>query len=633
MAKQRFTAPVKAGLTVSVLMMLVTGGYIFYNTNVLNDFVTSNEREEQRADYEKRFKEYEHNRQPVIESVYADVSIYPERRDIMLNGHYRVANTAEDPIETLYVSINPQVDLVRFDFPGAVLSEGDEELGFRIYRLDEVLRPGEQLRVDFEVAWTTPGFANNGHSVKIAPNGTFVNNLDLFPLFGYRDDFELQDNNDRRDHGLPPIQRLDKIDNVEARNRTGFGSSGRVDFEAVVSTSPDQIAMAPGYLQREWTEDGRRYFHYKMDAPIWNFYSFMSADYKVKKDKWEDVDIEVYYLHDYNVEDMIHSVKDSLEYFSENFSPYQYRQFRILEFPRYQGTFAQSFPNTIPFSEQIGFVADLRDEEHINYVYYVTAHELAHQWWAHQVLGADVQGSTMIVESLAQYSALMVMEKEYGRDHMKRFLEYELDRYLRDRGGELIEELPLYLVENQPYIHYRKGSVVLYALKDYIGEDTMNRALANFIDEYAFAGPPYPTTIELVNHIRDLAPSRYQATITDLLEKIILYDVKVADHQVVELEDGGYEVTVDVVARKFEANGEGEETEVPIDTWVDVGVLGAERPESRVPEILYLDRYRITDSNATFTMRVDEKPYSVGIDPLNKLIDRNPSDNVVEVDS
>ena len=94
---------------------------------------------------------------------------------------------------------------------------------------------------------------------------------------------------------------------------------------------------------------------------------------------------------------MIDSTKDSLEYFTKNFSPYQYRQFRIMEFPQFQGRFAQSFPNTIPFSESIGFTADLRDESRLDYAYYVTAHELAHQWWAHQVLGANVQGSTLII--------------------------------------------------------------------------------------------------------------------------------------------------------------------------------------------------------------------------------------------
>ena len=30
----------------------------------------------------------------------------------------------------------------------------------------------------------------------------------------------------------------------------------------------------------------------------------------------------------------------------------------------------------------------------------------------------------------------MVMEKLYGRDQIRRFLQFELDRYLRSRGGE-----------------------------------------------------------------------------------------------------------------------------------------------------------------------------------------------------
>src|SRR6185295_2018918 len=197
-----------------------------------------------------------------------------------------------------------------------------------------------------------------------------------------------------------------------------------------------------------------------------------SARWQVRRGEWHGLPIEVYYdaKHPYNVDRMIDATRKSLDYFTAHFSPYQYRQVRILEFPRY-ARFAQSFANTIPFSEAIGFVANLRDPDDIDYVFYVTAHEVAHQWWAHQVIGADVQGSTMIVESMAQYSALMVMEKQYGREHMRRFLKYELDQYLSGRGGELIEELPLMRVENQQYIHYRKGSLVFYALQEAIGEE------------------------------------------------------------------------------------------------------------------------------------------------------------------
>src|SRR3546814_2939363 len=92
---------------------------------------------------------------------------------------------------------------------------------------------------------------------------------------------------------------------------------------------------------------------------------------------------------------MIESAKKSLDYYTREFSPYQFRQLRILEFPGYS-TFAQAFAGTVPYSESIGFIADLRDEDDIDYVFYVTAHEVAHQWWAHQVVGANVQGATML---------------------------------------------------------------------------------------------------------------------------------------------------------------------------------------------------------------------------------------------
>lgn len=187
---------------------------------------------------------------------------------------------------------------------------------------------------------------------------------------GYSGAYELSDNNKRREQDLPPIERASSIDDKVAWMRNGLGNADRLNFETIVSTSSDQIALAPGYLQREWEQDGRRYSHYKMDTPIWNFFAFLSADYKIRKEEWQGINIEVYYKQDYNIDTMIESARDSLAYFSKHFSPFQYRQFRILEFPAYQGAFAQSFPNTVPFSEAIGFVADLRDKEEIDYVYY-----------------------------------------------------------------------------------------------------------------------------------------------------------------------------------------------------------------------------------------------------------------------
>tara|TARA_R110002072_G_scaffold104540_1_gene228984 strand:- start:952 stop:4515 length:3564 start_codon:yes stop_codon:yes gene_type:complete len=625
--RARMTRPVVISLWGFSTAFLMVGGFIYYNTNVLNRYLTNDDLETLQADYEKAYKRYEREPQPALQSVYVEVDIYPEERDVAAKGHYELVNRNSFPISQIHFTEALGVDLKSLDLPESEMTR-DEKLGYRIYTLASPMLPGDSIGVDFSVLWTTPGFANRGHPVQLASNGTFFNNTDLLPQIGYQSGAELQDNNKRREQDLPPVQRLPDLDDPEGRNSVGLMSNRRVDFEAVVSTSPDQIAIAPGYLQKEWEDNGRRYFHYKMDSPIWNFFSFLSGDYQLKTDKWNDVAIEVYYQHDYNVDTMIESTKDSLDYFSKNFSPYQYRQFRILEFPRFQGRFAQSFPNTIPFSESIGFTADLRDKTNIDYVYYVTAHELAHQWWAHQVLGADVQGSTMIVETLAQYSALMVMEQKYGAAQMQKFLSFELDSYLRGRGSEIIEELPLYRVENQAYIHYRKGSVVFYALKDLIGESAINDALATFLEQYAFKDAPYPTTRELLTLIRDRADPQYADTITDMFEKIVLFDVKVNDADVIELDDGGFEVSFDVSSIKFEADGEGFETEVAISDWVDIGVLGEKVGDAEVPEILHLEKVKLTSGASNYTLRVDQKPVSVGIDPLNKLVDRNPDDNI-----
>src|SRR5262249_28644135 len=158
-----------------------------------------------------------------------------------------------------------------------------------IYRLKQPLAPGETTPFDFSLEVENPGFTNGDSDTSLAGDGTFFNNREYFPNFGYSENRQLLDRNDRRKRKLPPVRRMAKVNDLFARRNTYIAQdSDWIHFEATVSTSPDQIAIAPGYLQREWTENGRRFFAYKMDAPILHFYSFLSADYQVKKDRWND---------------------------------------------------------------------------------------------------------------------------------------------------------------------------------------------------------------------------------------------------------------------------------------------------------------------------------------------------------
>jgi ABC-2 type transport system permease protein len=614
------------------------GSWIFYNTNVVNEYLPSDVVLDRQARYEQDYRKYKDLPQPRIADVYADVDIYPSERRIAIHGRYRLVNRTAAPIRDLHVALRPGSELRITSLAPAQLVVDDREVGYRIYRLQEPLQPGGAMDFRFEVTRAERGFTNTGMPPSAGGgdirsplnyNGTFINSNDFFPHFGYNQDAQILDRNERRKRGLGDVPRAAKLEDESARGSMGFADADWIDFETVVSTSADQIALAPGYLQREWTQGGRRYFHYKMDRPMLPFYCYLSARWQVRRGEWGGLPIEIFYdaKHPYNVDRMIDAARKSLDYFTAHFSPYQFRQVRILEFPRY-ARFAQSFANTIPFSEAIGFVADLRDPGDIDYVYYVTAHEVAHQWWAHQVIGADVQGSTMLVESLAQYSALMVMEKQYGREHMRRFLKYELDQYLSGRGGELIEELPLMRVENQQYIHYQKGSLVFYRLREEIGEDRLNAALASFIRDKAFQQPPYTTTLELLGYIRAQTPPEKQRLIDELFAQIVLYDTKVVAATSKRRTDGKFDVHIEFEAQKTQADGLGKETPLPLDDWMEVGVFARKAGEGEHTEQpLYLERRRIAQNKGAVDVVVEAEPFEVGVDPYNKLIDRNPDDN------
>lgn len=619
------------------LGFVLSGAWIYYNTNVINTYYVTDEIEARQAEYEKTYKKYAlmNHLEPLV--VDAKVDIYPADRRIESRGRIQLANVSDEPIDELFLSTHARLAVNELVVPGGERIEHAPDMGVHRYHFAQPVNPGESVDVTYELVWDHEGFENaNANATvgaynRVVYNGTFVNNTEILPSIGYNNGMELGDPNKRREQGLEPLVRLPKLNDPDWINRSQLGFSKRTDFRVEISTSDDQIAIAPGYLMGDVVAaNGRHTYTYEMDEPIWPFMSFMSADYEVARDQWQDVAIEVYYHadHTYNIEPMLRGTKKSLAYFSREFSPYQYRQFRIIEFPRY-ATFAQAFPNTIPFSEAIGFVADLRDEHSLDLVFYVTAHEAAHQWWGHQVAGAQMQGMTVIVETLAQYSALMVMEEEYGADKMRRFLRYELDRYLQSRGSEQIEELPLMLSENQPYIHYRKGSLVMYALQDLIGEDKVNLALRNFLARYAFGDGPFPTAENLVQEFRAVAGEEHQALITDLFQKITLYDFGVEDVAVTEVEDG-YEVSFSTRAAKFYADGEGREQEVPMQAWVDIAVFPEsteELEEYQLPKPLFIEKREVTGADE-IVIRVDEKPHRVGIDPYNKLIDRNPEDNL-----
>jgi len=630
--------PAIAIMTIATFGFLGLMAWIFYNTHIVNQYTTRDDIRAFFANYEKKYLYLQGQPIPRFTDIEIEIDLYPESHSFVVRGQQMMENKTDVEIKDLLVGFGFESKLDEIHIEGATLIESDTEFNVHQFEFDPPLMPGQRRQMTFTVSRTPQGFKHRNvipgllDGGGVFGNGTFLGSQAMAPYLGFNDQAILRDRNDRWREDLEPVRRAADLDD---QSQWGIGFRPDADwvaFKATVTTSADQIAIAPGYLVDESTEGDRRRFVYEMDAPMQNFYAVLSARYASRIENRNGVQLAVYFhpAHEWNVDRIIQSQKDSISYFGEIFSPYQYRQMRVLEFPAYE-RFAQSFPNTVPWSEAIGFIADISDPKDIDYVYYVGAHELAHQWWGHQVSAANVQGASAIIETLAQYSALMLMEREYGPHMMRRFLKYELDNYLSNRGGEAIEELPLYRVEDQGYIYYRKGSIVMYALKDYMGEDAVNAALRNFVNDAAYRTNPYPTSRELIKNLRaEASTDEQQELITDMFERITLWDLKLENATVKERDDGRFDVSIEVSASKFEASGSGEQTEIPLDMPIDIGIFSMNPDDVTEGEdhVLMLEKRRVKTGRMSFELVVDEKPKYVGIDPYSKLIDRNSDDNL-----
>jgi hypothetical protein len=640
---------------VFVVIAVGSGSWYFYNAHVLNEYLDSKARRDIQADYERQFKQYENLLQPKVTSVDATINIYPERRSFDGSVRMTLQNKTGQPIPQIHITdVKESITNLKFDRPFHLVSSAPHDI-YSIYALDQPLAPGETVTLTCNVGHQTRGFRDGNELPEFAYNGTFFDS-DYTPYIGYRTDEELDDPRRRREEHLPLLEEMaHRGDPVHSVNNIFPREADWITYHTVVSTTPDQIAIAPGYLQRDWQANGRHFYEYSMGSThILEFFSYISARYQTKKQAYHgpggDVSLEVYYdpAHPYDVDDMLASSRAGLDYYQRVFSPYQFSQYRIFEFPRYR-TFAQSFPNTIPYSEAIGFIERVLKPTDIDFAYFATAHELGHQWWAHQLIGADVEGSNMMAESLAEYSALQVMQQKYGRDLMHRFLRHELDGYLRGRAGEFRHEPPLALVQREPYVWYQKGGTILYTLADYIGEDKFNLALHNFLMQYRYANAnnqvdateksmntagasaldgPYPDTRMLVDAIRAQTPPELEYMVDDGFNRIVLYDNKAVSATSEKTPDGKYKVTLEVQARKVQADGNGAESPMPLADYIEIGVFSGKKDEEKP---LYLKKEKLTEEHQTFVITVNEQPTLAGIDPYNKLIDRNADDNMIDV--
>lgn len=614
--------PVAAGL---LMASTATGGWILYNTDAVNERRSTREVLDWRADYEKTYKPFAQWPRPTVSSVTTDVELYPEERRHRVSGRYQLVNETQTEIREVLVSINRGARGVELSLPGAKLTSRDERFGMYRFALDTPLAPKGRTELRFALEFSQPGFTDDEPDTSVVENGSFIRGPSHFPRLGYRSSYELVDPRERRKRGLPE---------GTLREDSELGEEPEVpewvDFEATVSTSADQVALASGKLERQWEQDGRRYFHFRSEARMTNVFAFASARYAVSTLRHGGVTIEVYSHpgHPHNVERMLRAAAATLDTMEKHFGPYPHEVLRIAEVPTYWGFGAFATPSLIFFTEDRGFLTDSTDPERLDLVSRRIAHEVAHQWWGHQLAPAIGEGASALVESLTKYSELLVMEEMYGREKVRDFLAFELDRYLSGRSREEVRELPLSRVQSQPYIYYGKGAIVMYALKDLLGEEPVDGALRELLRTKGGPGGD-ATTRDLLARLYAVAPGELHPLIAGWLEEITLYDLKLESAAVTPLPGGKYEVKMRIAAARSRADGGGNESPVELSENIPVGIFGANPDRAaEADHVLYLRPRALHSGINELSAIVDAQPAVVAVDPYITRVDRNRFDNL-----
>ncbi|WP_025144829.1 M1 family aminopeptidase [Pedobacter jeongneungensis] len=600
----------------ALLTWVSCGTFIYHQTNIIGKYQNKEAQLAWRLGYEKRYKSMAALPQPIIKSVKTIVDLYPGEGQYTVKGTYLLKNETTLPISKIWISVNPAVNSFSVDVAGGDKSEIDERYNQQFITLKTSLKPNEELKMNFSFEIIRSGFTTFDSENSIVKNGTYIELEKFVPQLGYSYNFESDDKQERKKAGL-----------AEIANKPDYGNTYElIDLETIISTEADQRVITVGELEKEWTASNRRYFKYKTAQPINFMFALSSAKYAFKKEKYGEIDLSIYYQpgQEYNLKSMFKGVKDAIDYGCKKFAKYPLKHLTIAEIPQYKGA-ATAYPGVVFSAENINFLGNYSQNGTIDQSYAIAAHETAHQWWANILAPVDGEGYAMLTESLAKYTENVLIEKTFGKMYLRKYLAYDNNLYFLNRNNSE-KELPLAKTLDQSYVHYQKGGLMMYAVKEMIGEQQFNAVLHQFIVEHENPKPKAKAA-DLVNALLNQASSEQKKFINDCFNDVVTYNLGIKLLRYTALKNGKYKIDVVVSADRF-SDGAKQKPDLELDL-ACFDELESDWDANTKPA--YFKKYHISQNKTKFSIVVDRKPKTLAIDPYGYLLDADGSDHVVDV--
>jgi len=618
--KMNWSFKEKISFGILALLFSTVGGFIFYNTNIANDYIASDEAYDFNEKYERTYKKYDDLTVPKLVSVTTELDIYPNKNTYSVNATSNIINSSSKPMNEIFVTAKTPLSSLQIENSTQVFH--DSILHTYLFKLKTPLLPNQRLKMNYQLNKASTAFNIDN---RIAKNGSYIKSAHFSPFLGYVNRYEISDPYEREKRGLP-VQKNAIINDGHLSSHSKFNFEN-VDFETIISTDNNQIAFSSGELIKQWETGKRNYYNYKSEGKIDDLVAYFSGEYQVEKVIHNGVNIELYYLpeHYRNVAEMIKVTKATIDYCTENFGAYPHKYLRIGEMSTFAGSNGQAMPGVISINEKI-FKKSIENPESFNVIARVLVHEISHQWWGLLLTPKQIEGALFISESFAKYSETVVLEKLYGKAMVNRLSEYTLRKYFTGRSRASLPEAPLYLTAQEQYLAYSKGAIVLNAVRELIGEKQLNIALKNLI--YKHNKDATATSLSFLEELYLVTPKENHTLIDDWLKRVITYDISIKTATYTKLKNNSYEIKVKISAQRYQTNKNGKEDKISINELINIGVFKNHPKDFTKNETLYLKPYLINSEEIEFSCVVNEVPKYISIDPNYTRLDRTISDNV-----
>jgi ABC-2 type transport system permease protein len=653
---ERFDAKTKSFVAFLLSLFLLVGGYIYYNISYLNEYLTKSENEDRAIIYEKTLKHFQDLPLPKVTRIKMNADLFPYEKKEFVTAEVTIINKNDKPIYNILLDGDELTDYsisingkpVAFTYP-LLYSRGffswfgakRDTAEFRIYNFDKPLAPGDSTVLQIKSSVIHKGFTNGLYANNLLDNGTFFTGG--LPGLGYDDDDEINSPYVRKKAGLPPKEEeeIAQNDPVGITNLKAGKAADLLSLDVTVSTEGDQAAITHGDLVRQWKENGRNYFHYIQSKPgMYSPFGILSARYTDRKDSVmldHKVNIDIYYdpQHGNHIDRYLRAYKDGLKYYSSVYGNYPFNNIRQVETAPY-GPREAATTTLNTYSELNGWNADFTHPDQFDYLYSNAVRALAQQWWRFQVAPNSTVGSLVISEGLANYDALVMSEKKYGKANMRPVVLNELWFYLFVRRHMDRKEHPI-IRADQWFEWGDKVGVGMYGLRELIGEDSLNNALREFKNTYAFKNTgPFAGANDLYRYLQKHTPDSLQYYLIDTWQKVTLYDNKINSVNVKPTGNKDeYKIDLEVSIGKTWLGDKGDDIPATnMNDYINIGVFGQDTkdPGGRtVGHFAYLKRYKFRRGDHELSIIVKGKPKAVAIDPLGYLVDRNPNDNLKDL--